>query len=66
MLYRALVISNLVTNSLKNRHRKLVRLLRSHQRWRWCGAGICYLYGGHYDEIAHTIVNALAIIRYAL
>ena len=25
------------------------------------GAGICYLYGGRYDEIAHTIVNALAI-----
>ena len=25
------------------------------------GAGICYLYGGRYDEIAHTVVNALAI-----
>jgi L-cysteine desulfidase len=25
------------------------------------GAGIAYLYGGKYDEIAHTIVNALAI-----
>ena len=24
-------------------------------------AGICYLYGGRFHEIAHTIVNALAI-----
>ena len=25
------------------------------------GAGICYLYGGGYSEIAHTVVNAIAI-----
>ncbi|MGN0822749.1 MAG: L-serine ammonia-lyase, iron-sulfur-dependent, subunit alpha, partial [Candidatus Gallimonas sp.] len=25
------------------------------------GAGVCYLHGGKYDEIAHTVVNALAI-----
>ena len=25
------------------------------------GAGICYLYGGGYEEISHTIINALAI-----
>ena len=25
------------------------------------GAGIAYLYGGKYDEIAHTVVNTLAI-----
>ena len=25
------------------------------------GAGVCYLYGGKYKEISHTIVNALAI-----
>ena len=25
------------------------------------GAGVCYLHGGKYDEIAHTLVNALAV-----
>ena len=25
------------------------------------GAGICYLYGGKYEQIAHTVVNTLAI-----
>ena len=25
------------------------------------GAGISYLYGGGYEEVAHTVVNALAI-----
>ena len=25
------------------------------------GAGITYLYGGKYDEISHTVVNAIAI-----
>ena len=25
------------------------------------GAGICYLYGGRYEAVAHTVVNALAI-----
>ena len=25
------------------------------------GAGVCYLLGGGYEEIAHTVVNALAI-----
>ena len=26
------------------------------------GAGICYLQGGRYHEIAHTLVNAVAIL----
>ena len=42
MLYRALVVSNLVTIHLKT------------------GIGT-YLYGGQFREIAHTIVNAIAI-----
>ena len=53
LLYRALVLSNLVTIHLKTGIGPLSA---------YCaGAGITYLYGGGYKEIAHTIVNALAI-----
>jgi L-cysteine desulfidase len=27
-----------------------------------CGCGICYLAGGRFNEIAHTLVNAVAIL----
>ena len=26
------------------------------------GAGICYLHGGKYEDIAHTVVNSLVIV----
>ena len=61
MLYRALVISNLVTIHLKTGIGSLSAYCGATSAGAGAGAGICYLYGGHYDEIAHTIVNALAI-----
>ena len=60
-LYRALVVSNLVTIHLKTGIGSLSAYCGATSAGAGAGAGICYLYGGRYDEIAHTIVNALAI-----
>ena len=61
LLYRALVVSNLVTIHLKTGIGSLSAYCGATSAGAGAGAGICYLYGGRYDEIAHTIVNALAI-----
>ncbi|MDO4974307.1 MAG: L-serine ammonia-lyase, iron-sulfur-dependent, subunit alpha [Eubacteriales bacterium] len=61
MLYRALVVSNLVTIHLKTGIGSLSAYCGATSAGAGAGAGICYLYGGGYDEISHTIVNALAI-----
>ena len=61
MLYRALVISNLVSIHLKTGIGSLSAYCGATSAGVGAGAGICYLYGGGYKEIAHTIVNALAI-----
>ena len=61
MLYRALIVSNFVTIHLKTGIGSLSAYCGATSAGAEAGAGICYLYGGHYDEIAHTIVNALAI-----
>ncbi len=61
LLYRALVVSNLVTIHLKTGIGSLSAYCGATSAGAGAGAGICYLYGGHYEEIAHTIVNALAI-----
>ena len=61
LLYRALVVSNLVTIHLKTGIGSLSAYCGATSARAGAGAGICYLYGGRYDEIAHTIVNALAI-----
>lgn len=61
MLYRALIVSNLVTIHLKTGIGSLSAYCGATSAGAGAGAGICYLYGGHYDEIAHTVVNALAI-----
>ncbi len=60
-LYRALVVSNLVTIHLKTGIGSLSAYCGATSAGCGAGAGICYLFGGRYDEIAHTIVNALAI-----
>ena len=60
-LFRALVISNLVTIHLKTGIGSLSAYCGATSAGAGAGAGICYLYGGGYDQIAHTIVNALAI-----
>ena len=61
LLYRALVVSNLVTIHLKTGIGSLSAYCGATSAGAGAGAGICYLYGGKYDEIAHTIVNTLAI-----
>ena len=61
LLFRALVVSNLVTIHLKTGIGSLSAYCGATSAGAGAGAGICYLYGGQYREIAHTIVNALAI-----
>ena len=61
LLYRALLVSNLVTIHLKTGIGSLSAYCGATSAGAGAGAGICYLYGGGYREIAHTIVNALAI-----
>ena len=61
LLYRALVLSNLVTIHLKTGIGPLSAYCGATSAGCGAGAGITYLYGGRYKEIAHTIVNALAI-----
>ncbi len=61
MLYRVLVVSNLVTIHLKTEIGKLFAYCGATSAGCSAGAGISYLYGGKENEIAHTIVNAVAI-----
>ena len=61
LLYRALVVSNLVTIHLKTDIGSLSAYCGATSAGAGAGAGICYLYSGKYEEIAHTVVNALAI-----
>ena len=61
LLLRALVISNLVTIHLKTGIGSLSAYCGATSAGAGAGAGICYLYGGGYEQIAHTIVNAIAI-----
>lgn len=60
-LLRALLVSNLVTIHLKTGIGSLSAYCGATSAGAGAGAGICYLYGGQYDEIAHTVVNALSI-----
>lgn len=60
-LYRALVVSNLITIHLKSGIGSLSAYCGATSAGCGAGAGIIYLYGGKYNEIAHTVVNAVAI-----
>lgn len=60
-LYRGLVVSNLVTIHLKTGIGCLSAYCGATSAGCGAGAGITYLYGGKAKEIAHTIVNAVAI-----
>ena len=60
-LYRALAVSNLVTIHLKSGIGPLSAYCGATSAGCGAGAGVTYLYGGRFYEIAHTIVNALAI-----
>ena len=61
-LLRAVLVSDLVTTHLKTGIGCLSAYCGAISAGCGCGAGIAYLYGGRYKEIAHTIVNALAIL----
>lgn len=60
-LYRALIVSNLITIHLKTGIGRLSAYCGATSAGCGAAAGITYLYGGRYYEIAHTIVNAAAI-----
>lgn len=60
-LYRALVVSNLVTIHLKTGIGRLSAYCGAVSAGCGAGAGITYLHGGRANEIAHTVVNAVAI-----
>jgi len=60
-LYRALVVSNLVTLHLKSGIGPLSAYCGAISAGCGAAAGITYLYGGKFREVAHTVVNALAI-----
>ncbi len=60
-LYRALLISNLVTIHAKNGIGRLSAYCGAVSAGVGAGAGIAFLHGGSVKDISHTIVNALAI-----
>lgn len=61
-IYRALALSNLVAIHEKTGIGRLSAYCGAVSAGAAAGAGIAYLCGGGYEEIAHTIVNALAIV----
>lgn len=61
-LYRALVISNLCTIHQKTGIGRLSAYCGAVSAGIGAGCGIAYLEGGDYEAIAHTLVNALAIV----
>ena len=61
-LYRAVALSDLVTIYQKTGIGRLSAFCGAVCAGCGSGAGIAYLHGGGYKEIAHTIVNALAIV----
>lgn len=60
-MLRAVALSDLITVHLKTGIGRLSAYCGAVSAGAGAGAGIAYLYGGKYNEIAHTIVNALAI-----
>lgn len=61
-MFRALALSNLVAIHQKTGIGRLSAYCGAVSAGAAAGAGIAYLYGGGYEEIAHTVVNALAIV----
>lgn len=60
-LYRALVVANLITLHLKCGIGPLSAYCGAISAGCGAAAGVTYLYGGKFREIAHTVVNAIAI-----
>ena len=61
LLLRALCVSNLVTIHIKTGIGSLSAYCGATAAGCGAAAGINYLYGGQYTDIAHTVVNAIAI-----
>ena len=61
-LYRALLVSDLVTVHQKSGIGRLSAYCGAVSAGVGAGAGIAYLLDGSYEAVAHTIVNAVAII----
>lgn len=61
-LYRALTLSNLVAIHQKTGIGRLSAYCGAVCAGAAAGAGIAYLCGGDYEDITHTVVNALAIV----
>lgn len=60
-LLRAVALADLITVRLKTGIGRLSAYCGAVSAGAGAGAGIAYLYGGGFEEISHTIVNALAI-----
>ena len=58
---RAVALSDLITVHLKTGIGRLSAYCGAVSAGAGAGAAVSYLYGGGYEDIAHTIVNALAI-----
>lgn len=61
-LYRALTLANLIAIHQKTGIGRLSAYCGAVSAGAGAGAGIAYLCGGGYDEVIHTVVNALAIV----
>ncbi len=61
LLYRALCLSDLITIHVKSGIGTLSAYCGAVAAGAGAGCGVAYLHGGKYREIAHTLVNALAI-----
>lgn len=61
-MIRAVALSDLITIHLKSGIGRLSAYCGAVSAGCGSGAGIAWLYGGGYKEIAHTIVNSLAIV----
>ena len=61
-LLRGLLVSDLITIHQKTGIGCLSAYCGAISAGCGCGTGICYLHGGRYYEIAHTLVNAIAIL----
>ena len=62
LLFKAVAVSDLVTIHQKTGIGRLSAYCGAISAGCSAGAGIAYLYGGRQDAIAHTVVNAIAIL----
>ena len=62
LLFKAVAVSDLVTIHQKTGIGRLSAYCGAISAGCGAGAGIAYLYGGRQDAVAHTVVNAIAIL----